>query len=300
MCDDAPPPSGLVIGDTVHTARAYIFQASQGPGSARKRHLACVHLRRELFRLGRLLRPRGVRIEPRLQGYWTDNHGKPIVDARATRPLKTLALFAVCLSRKGVAVLGSFELSGRGDIADAADWPRSFRSDCYDAVMPKRLPDTDFRARHRVLTRGDFAYAPKPERPASDAINKSTWDSIVTLPDDVAVRTSNHHGTALKQLDDLWGAWVESFGETQDCLFSAMLDAGDDFQSATYTALTGFYRLSVSALRSALELIATGTWTQVCGKDAEYRAWRAGKTPLSFGQACDGPESWPSSSARLD
>lgn len=154
--------------------------------------------------------------------------------------------------------------------------------------MPKRLPETDFRARRRVLTRSDFAYAPKPEAPPSDPVSKSTWDRIVTLPDDVAVRTSNHHGSTLKQLENLWGAWVESIGDVQDCLFPAMLDAGDDFQSSTYTALTGFYRLSVTALRSALELTTIATWAQVCGKDAEYHARRSGKTALSFGQACDG------------
>jgi hypothetical protein len=67
-----------------------------------------------------------------------------------------------------------------------------------------------------------------------------------------------------------------------------MLEAGDDFQAATYNALTGFYRLSVAALRSALELTAIGTWAQVCGKQKEFRTWRSGKFPLSFGEACDG------------
>jgi hypothetical protein len=159
---------------------------------------------------------------------------------------------------------------------------------CYNTAMPRRLPDTDFRARRTVLTRRDFGYAPKaPPRP-SDKIDEATWDSIVTLPDDVAIRTSNHHGGTLRQLDNLWGAWVESSGEVQDCMFPAMLDAGDDFQSATYAALTGFYRLSVSALRSALELTTIASWAQAAGKDAEYRAWRDGKSTLSFGEACDG------------
>ena len=120
--------------------------------------------------------------------------------------------------------------------------------------MPKLLPDDDFRAKRVVLTREDFAYAPKPAPPPSDVVSKATWKSIVTLPDDVAVRTSNYHGTTLGQLNDLWSAWIESFGSTPDSLSAAMLDAGDDFQSATYTALTGFYRLSIVALRSALEL----------------------------------------------
>ena|SRR5271165_945546 len=154
--------------------------------------------------------------------------------------------------------------------------------------MPKRLPDKDFRAHRRVLNRRDFAYAPKPQVPPSDAVGKSTWDGIVTLPDDVAVRTSNHHGSTLAQLESLWGAWIESIGEVQDCLSPAMLEAADDFQSSTYTALTGFYRLSITALRSALELTTIASWAQVCSKETEYRAWRSGKTTLSFGQACDG------------
>jgi hypothetical protein len=154
--------------------------------------------------------------------------------------------------------------------------------------MPKLLPKTDFRARRTVLTRHDFGLAPKRAPRPSDIIKKATWRSIVTLPDDVAVRTSNYHGTALGQLDDLGEAWVESFGSTHDCLFPVMLDAGDDFQVATYTALTGFYRLSIAALRSALELVTIGTWAQVCGRHQEFRDWRAGKFPLSFGQACDG------------
>jgi hypothetical protein len=126
--------------------------------------------------------------------------------------------------------------------------------------MPKVLPPSDFRARRVILTRADFAYAPKPAPHPSDLIDKPTWRSITSLPDDVAVRTSNYHGTTLHQLHDLWGAWVESFGNIQDWMFPVMLDAGDDFQAATCTALTGFYRLSIAALRSALELITIGAW----------------------------------------
>ena len=145
--------------------------------------------------------------------------------------------------------------------------------------MSTPLPETDFRARRIVLTRQDFAFAPKPVPRPSDMIDKATWDSVVVLPDDVAVRTSNYHGTALMQLHDLWGAWIESFGDVQDSIFPVMLDAGDDFQAATYAALTGFYRLSAAALRSALELTTIGTWAQICGKQKEFRSWREGKNP---------------------
>jgi hypothetical protein len=108
--------------------------------------------------------------------------------------------------------------------------------------------------------RRDFGFAPKPAPRPSEMIDKETWDSIVTLPDDVAVRTTNYHGTQIKQLDELWGAWIECVGQKQDTMFPVMLDAGDDFQAATYNALTGFYRLSVVALRSALEVTTIGAW----------------------------------------
>ena len=154
--------------------------------------------------------------------------------------------------------------------------------------MPKHLPIKDFRSRRTVLTRNDFAYAPRPPKRPSDLIEKATWDSIVTLPDDVAVRTSNYHGTTIKQLHDLWGAWVECFGEVEDFVFHVMLDSADDFQAATYTALTGYYRLSVSAVRTALELTAIGAWAQRCGKHQEFKDWRSGEAELSIGRACDG------------
>lgn len=154
--------------------------------------------------------------------------------------------------------------------------------------MPKLLPTTDFRARRVVLTRGDFAYAPNAAERPTDVVGRATWRSIVILPDEAAVRTSNYHGTTLAQLHDLWAAWIECTGDTQDCVFGVMLDAGDDFQAATYNALTGFYRFSMSGLRSALELVTIGVWAQVCGKDQEFQKWRAGKEPLSFGRACDG------------
>jgi hypothetical protein len=69
--------------------------------------------------------------------------------------------------------------------------------------MPRLLPTSDFRARRRVLTRSDFGIAPKPEPRPSELIDKKTWQSLVTLPDDVAVRTSSNQGTALAQLNEL-------------------------------------------------------------------------------------------------
>ena len=61
--------------------------------------------------------------------------------------------------------------------------------------MPRFMPPSDFRARRRVLLKSDFALACGPEQLLSDKIDKATWNHIVTLPDDVAVRTTNHLGS---------------------------------------------------------------------------------------------------------
>jgi len=156
--------------------------------------------------------------------------------------------------------------------------------------MPKYLPESDFRARRRILRRSDFAHAPGPERPASDLVAVNVWQSIVTLPDDVAIRTSNHHGVILAQLDALNGAWLYSMRMPpyRERMSPVMLDAHDEMQASLYNCLVGHYRFSVGGMRNVLELSSIGCWAQVCGQRQEFRDWRKGKIELSLGKACDG------------
>jgi hypothetical protein len=156
--------------------------------------------------------------------------------------------------------------------------------------MARCVPITDFRGRRRVLVRSDFGYAPKPEARPSDLIDEKVWHSLMTLPDDVAVRTSNHHGTTLAQLDELSYAWLRStrMPPYRERMSPVMLDAYDEIQASIYTCLTGFYRFSVGGMRNVLELVAIGCWAEVCGKKKEFQNWKRGKIPLSLGMACDG------------
>ena len=156
--------------------------------------------------------------------------------------------------------------------------------------MSRRLPLKDFRGRRKVLVRSDFAYAPKPFRRPSDRIDQETWDSLVVLPDDVAIRTSNHHGVTLRQLDELSYAWITSTSTypQRNLVDPVMLDAHDDIKAAIFTALTGYYRFSIGGMRNVLELLAIGCWAQVCGEKQKFKHWRKGRITLSLGQACDG------------
>jgi hypothetical protein len=154
--------------------------------------------------------------------------------------------------------------------------------------LSKPLPVDDFRAFRIVLEPDDFALSSGDELPPSDLVDKETWHGITVLPYDVSIRTSNHHGSLLKILYALWGAWIEAVGEDQDCLYDTILDAADEFQATTFNALNGYYRQAVGCLRNALEQVITGAYCQICGKATDFAQWRAGKTELSFGRACDG------------
>jgi hypothetical protein len=106
------------------------------------------------------------------------------------------------------------------------------------------------------------------------------------LPDDVAVRTSDHNGKALGEAYRLWARWIESIGETEDALFVPMLDANDDLQASIFDALHGYYRTAFSALRNVLEVTTIG----MCGalnNSQQYRNWQNGLTEFRFGTACD-------------
>ena len=154
--------------------------------------------------------------------------------------------------------------------------------------MSNALPPEDFRAVRRVLEPDDFAFSSGDELPPSDLVDKETWYGITLLPEDVAIRTSNHHGDLLKMLYDLWKAWIEAVGENQDPLYATILNAADEFQAAIFNALHGFYRPAISCLRNALEQITIGTYCQVCGKATDFAQWKAGENKISFRQSCDG------------
>src|SRR5689334_11998588 len=124
--------------------------------------------------------------------------------------------------------------------------------------MTKPLPITDFRAVRHILEPQDFALVDGQEDPPpSDQIDPEIWARIMNLPDDVAVRISDHNGTHLRLLYELWSDWIEAIGDPdhRDELFSCMLDANDCLQCANFDLLHGFYRSAISNLRTALELV---------------------------------------------
>lgn len=145
--------------------------------------------------------------------------------------------------------------------------------------MTKPLSLEDFRAVRHVLEPRDFALGNDGDDPRpSDLIASEIWAGIMNLPDDVAIRVSDQNGTRLLLLYSLWSDWIEAAGDPnhQDELFGCMLDANDCFQCVTFDLLHGFYRSSISNLRTAFELVMIGAYANLRPADPKYQQWKEG------------------------
>lgn len=153
--------------------------------------------------------------------------------------------------------------------------------------MTKPLALSDFRAVRVVLEDEDFAIAPEVELPPSDVVDEDTWGGIMTLPDDVSVRTSNHHGTLLRAMHKCWGAWIDSLVGRREPIENAILDVADEVEAAAFNSLHGYYRQGFGCLRNALETMTIATYCQVRAQRRLFWQREAGNVKIEFGEACD-------------
>jgi hypothetical protein len=126
-------------------------------------------------------------------------------------------------------------------------------------------PVGKFRFERKKLPPGAFLIGPDKEPDPTDLVDKRTWSELTFLPDDVSLRTSEHHGTLLNKANLFLNYWIALVLDLQDLTSPHILaftchDAFDDFQASVYMMLTGFYRQSFSTLRIALEEILIGIY----------------------------------------
>jgi hypothetical protein len=140
--------------------------------------------------------------------------------------------------------------------------------------MAKTTPLNDFRAKRALLPDEVFLLSNGPRPGPTNLIAEDIWNGIIHLPDDVALTTSNHHGSQLEILYNLWGDWLKAVGDKHDELFFGMLDAADCFRASTFDLLHGYYRSSLSNLRSAFELVAIGALGNLSPADSDYIRWK--------------------------
>jgi hypothetical protein len=152
--------------------------------------------------------------------------------------------------------------------------------------MNKRI--RDFRTTRAKLPPEAFAIHPAgPEPPARDVVDKEVWQSIMALPDDVALRTSDDYGTEIRAMWELWGSLIDMSTETEDAWFRTCLYMADGLQSCTFNALCGYYGIAASALRGTMEALIAGVFFQLIETVQAAVQWQDGKYDLRFGLACD-------------
>jgi hypothetical protein len=158
------------------------------------------------------------------------------------------------------------------------------------------LDANDFRAARLVLEPSDFALGPdQPDEPPSGLIDKETWESMMSLPDDVSIRTSNEYGRTLKTLWSYWGEWnclvgalQEQAGPlTQRPIDHVACDVSDEFQASIFCSVTGYYRVAFSCLRNVIEQMTVALQLELSGDLALFQNWLDGQEELKLGWAAD-------------
>jgi len=157
--------------------------------------------------------------------------------------------------------------------------------------MTKRMPLDDFRAVRIVLEEDDYA-SPSgiPEPPPTNLIPEDTWRSITVLPDEVAVKTSNRHGTLLNILNQLAGTWSVCVGDSEhpDSVGLAMIEMINEPDASLYNMLVGFYRQAIDSLRCILDSVSIGAYCQLTAQSNLIQRWLDGNEEVVFNTAASG------------
>lgn len=157
--------------------------------------------------------------------------------------------------------------------------------------MSKHMPLEDFRAVRIILEEADYALSSGiPEPPPSDLIPEDTWRSLIVLPDEAAVRTSNRHGTLLDILNQLAGTWSVCVGNSEypDPVGLAMIEVINEPDASLYTMLVGFYRQAIDSLRIILDAVCVGAYCQLTTQNTLLHNWLDGNEEIKFNAAATG------------
>ena len=164
--------------------------------------------------------------------------------------------------------------------------------------VPRSWQVRDFRARRRLLDSEDFALGrDRPNPPASDRIAKEVWRNLMALPDDVAVTTTNHHGSAIATLNKMRWAFLDLLADPLDQFSKVLLDVQDEFGAGLVFAIQGYYRQAAAALRTAAELSIIGAACSASSKWSDFDDWRNGALEAGFGKSADQLRGIPSVAA---
>ena len=109
----------------------------------------------------------------------------------------------------------------------------------------------------------------------------------MTLPTDVALKSSGYEGSTISRLAMLDTGWIFSWPDAGQAPFmeEVSLFAGEEFGALVFNALHGYYRQAIGCLRNAFETLITAAGLAVTGNQELFNRWRKGERQIGFGQA---------------
>jgi len=141
----------------------------------------------------------------------------------------------------------------------------------------------------------DFAIAPEgPEPLPQDIIDEKTWCSIIQLPDDVTIATTNDFGGQIRHAESIQANWVgltlDIFGpgDQESSPFNrTVVNSFSELQASLFNAMCGYYRTGISALRNTLEHLTIGLDYELKHSRAMFEDWMDGKASknIKFGNS---------------
>jgi hypothetical protein len=123
--------------------------------------------------------------------------------------------------------------------------------------------------------------------PPTDLIDEESWDGVMTLPTDVALRSTSYEGTLVGRIERLNSDWTFSWPEVGAAPFmdEVSLLLGEEFDALVFTAAHGYYRQAIGCLRNALEMLVVAAGMAVTANEDLFTKWRRGGAIVGFRQA---------------
>ena len=156
-----------------------------------------------------------------------------------------------------------------------------------------RRPVTKGRYRAKRFYLGDEAFADAgvgADKP-TDLLGRKRWDQMIVLPTDVLLKTTDHLGPMIQDMQQQWTAWMDAAPldpATWPFFHDAYLDVLEEFDAAPFIAAHGWYRQATAGLRNALEVMTHACRYAVANDQPGFTAWRNNTKELpKFGNSVD-------------
>jgi hypothetical protein len=102
------------------------------------------------------------------------------------------------------------------------------------------------------------------------------------LPTDVVLRTTDHMGKMIEDMQRQQSAWIHAVSldpHAWPFLHDAYLDVLEEFDAAPFMAAHGYYRQATAGLHNALEAMTHACRFAVSGDESGFNSRRAVATP---------------------